>query len=159
MSQVNLDADLMHLLQRFHEERVRYILIGGQAVRLNGFLRNTEDIDILLPSSIQNGEQLIKALNFLDSASELKPSWFETDGEAPENIRMGDRILLDLLFAANGETFETLQPYVKTLLIDGTPVHMLNIEGLLKTKTDYREKDLLDKQMLVKLQKDVLRGA
>ena len=103
----------MQVLQRFHEERVKYILIGGQAVRLNGFLRNTEDIDILLPSSIRNGEQLIKALNFLDSASELDPNWFEADSEVPENIRMGDRILLDLLFAANGETFESLQPYVK----------------------------------------------
>ena len=152
---MKLDSDLMQVLQRFHEEQVKYILIGGQAVRLNGFLRNTEDIDILLPSSIQNGEQLIKALNFLDSASELDPSWFETDREAPENIRMGDRILLDLLFAANGETFESLQPYVKTLMVEDTPVHMLNIEGLLKTKTNYREKDLLDRQMLLKLQRDV----
>jgi hypothetical protein len=39
------------LLQRFNEEDVNYVLIGGQAVRLNGFLRATEVIDILLHPS------------------------------------------------------------------------------------------------------------
>lgn len=34
---------------------MRYILVGAQAVRLNGFVRATEDIDILLPSSMDNG--------------------------------------------------------------------------------------------------------
>ena len=48
---------LLKLLDRLNHEGVRYILVGGQAVRLNGFLRNTEDIDILLPSSVENGER------------------------------------------------------------------------------------------------------
>ena len=37
-------------------------LVGGQAVRLNGFLRATEDIDILLPSSLENGRRATLAL-------------------------------------------------------------------------------------------------
>lgn len=40
------DADLLKLLARFQEEGVQYILVGGHAVRLNGFVRATEDIDI-----------------------------------------------------------------------------------------------------------------
>ena len=67
---------LLQLLQRLQDEGVRYILVGGQAVRLNGFLRNTEDIDLLLPSSVENGERLIRALDFLPGAKELDPRWF-----------------------------------------------------------------------------------
>lgn len=39
---------LLDLLRRFQTEGVQYILVGGHAVRLNGFVRATEDIDILL---------------------------------------------------------------------------------------------------------------
>jgi hypothetical protein len=31
------------------------------------------------------------------------------------------------------------------------PIATLDIDGLLKTKTDYREKDLIDRSMLIKL--------
>ena len=48
--------------------------------------------------------------------------------------------MIDLLFAANGQTYESLQDNVSTLLIDGVAVRTLDIEGLLKTKTDYRLK-------------------
>ena len=66
---MDANADpLLKLLQRFQNEGVKYILVGGHAVRLNGFLRSTEDIDILLPASIENGRRVIKALNFLASA-------------------------------------------------------------------------------------------
>ena len=142
---------LLKLLDRLNREGVRYILVGGQAVRLNGFLRNTEDVDILLPSSVENGKRVIKALNFLPSASELDANWFESNKDAPENIRVADDLLIDLLFAANGETYESLQPHVRLLMVDDVEIRTLDIEGLLKTKTNYREKDLLDRQALLKI--------
>ena len=152
------DADpLLKLLQRFQQEGVKYILVGGHAVRLNGFLRSTEDIDILLPSSVANGERVIKALNFLSSASELRPEWFDAGTGEPENIRVADELLIDLLFAANGETYESLQPHMRTLNVDGVDITTLDIEGLLKTKTAHREKDLLDRRALSRILEQ-LRG-
>lgn len=59
------EESLLRLLGRFQAECVQYILVGGQAVRLNGFLRATEDIDILLPSSKESGRCVIRALDFL----------------------------------------------------------------------------------------------
>ena len=142
---------LLRLLRRLHEGGVRYILVGGQAVRLNGFLRATEDIDLLLPLSRPNGEQLIRALDFLPSAKELDPGWFDSDSGSSENIRIADDLLIDLLFVANGETWESLQPYVTTIDVEGVPVVTLNIEGLLRTKTDYRDKDRIDREALTRL--------
>lgn len=66
----------LKLLRRFQEERVEYVLIGGQAVRLNGFVRATEDVDVLLKPGRNNGEKTIRALSFLSASSELDLSWF-----------------------------------------------------------------------------------
>ena len=140
---------LLDLLGRFREEGVEYVLVGGQAVRLNGYSRATEDIDVLVRPTRGNGEKIIRALRFLKSSRDLDADWFvpAADGDV-ENIRVADDLLIDLLFAANGETYESIQPHIRELMIEGTPVRVLNIDGLIKTKTDYREKDLLDKQVL-----------
>ena len=121
-------------------------------MRLNGFVRATEDVDVLLKPGRNNGEKIIRALSFLPASSELDPSWFESlpDGEV-ENIRVADDLLVDLLFAANGQTLEGLASYIVQIQIEGVEVQVLNIDGLLKTKTDFREKDILDKAVLMRL--------
>jgi uncharacterized nucleotidyltransferase DUF6036 len=139
---------LLKLLQRFQDEGVQYVLVGGHAVRLNGFLRSTEDIDVLLPMSIENGRRVIRALSFLPGAAELRPEWFASDATEPENIRVADDLLVDLLFAANGETYDSLQPHVRTLTVDAVEIRTLDIEGLLKTKSTGRDKDEIDTRAL-----------
>jgi len=149
---MNPDA-LLDLLRRFQAEDVAYVLVGGHAVRLNGFNRSTEDIDILLPSSLDNGRKVIKALSFLPSSQELDENWFAPPADEPENIRVADTLLIDLLFAANGQTYESLQDHVRSLIVDGVQINTLDIEGLLKTKTDYRDKDRIDREALERLRK------
>ena len=146
-----MEDALLDLLRRFQNEGVQYVLVGGQAVRLNGFLRATEDIDILLPSSIENGRRVIRALAFLPSGKDLQADWFEVSPGEPENIRIADDLLIDLLFAANGQTYESLQDNVSTLQIEGVAVRTLDIAGLLKTKTNYRPKDQIDREVLQRL--------
>ena len=147
---------LLGLLARFRDEGVEYVLVGGQAVRLNGYLRATEDIDVLVKATRTNGERIIRALDFLASSKDLDTAWFVPDaGGNIENIRVADDLLIDLLFAANGETYDSVQAHVRELMIEGTPVRVLNIDGLIKTKTDYREKDLLDKQVLARITEDL----
>jgi len=150
------DDPLLRLLGRFRDEAVEYVLVGGQAVRLNGYLRATEDVDVLVKPTRTNGERIISALSFLAASRELDAGWFvpTADGNV-ENIRVADDLLVDLLFSANGETYESVQPYIRELMIEGTPVKVLNIDGLIKTKTDYREKDMLDKQVLYRIRDDL----
>jgi len=86
----------------------------------------------------------------------VKPEWFAPapDGTV-ENIRVADDLLVDLLFSANGETYESVQPHVRELDIEGVLVRVLDIDGLLKTKTDYREKDVLDRKVLMRIKQDI----
>lgn len=147
---------LLSLLSRFHDEGVEYVLVGGQAVRLNGYVRATEDIDVLVRASRENGERIIRALGFLASSKELSAEWFvPPDDGTVENIRVADDLLIDLLFSANGETYESVQPHVRELMTEGIPIRVLDIDGLMKTKTDYREKDVLDKQVLARIKEEL----
>lgn len=64
---------------------------------------------------------------------------------------VADDVLIDLLFAANGQTYESLQDRVRSITVEGVDIRTLDIEGLLKTKTDYRDKDRIDREVLLRL--------
>jgi hypothetical protein len=144
-----MQNDLLEVCRNLQAKGVRYILVGGHAIRLNGILRATEDVDILVPLDPDNGARIVAGLSFLESAREIDSRWFtrEANEPDPENIRIADRIVIDILFAVNGETYETLQPHVRVVELEGVSIPVLDIDGLLKAKTDYREKDVLDKAM------------
>ena len=70
--------------------------------------------------------------------------WFT----AGETIRVVDAFVVDLMFNACGETYESLLPYAITIDFDGIPIRTLSLEGLLKTKQTSRDKDKLDRVIL-----------
>lgn len=145
--------DLRTLLTNLQENGVEYILIGGQSLALHGFPRATEDVDLVVPFDEENGKKLIKALAFLKFANELKSEWFTAEANKDEiqNIRIQDDLVVDILFAANGQTYQSLLPHIKTISFDGMSIRTLDIDGLLKTKTDSREKDVIDRAVLLKI--------
>lgn len=145
--------DLRTLLTSLQENGVKYILIGGQSLALHGFPRATEDVDLVVPFDEENGKKLIKSLHFLDSAKELQSEWFSAEANVDEiqNIRVEDDLVIDILFAANGQTYQSLLPHIKTINFNGLSIRTLDIDGLLKTKTDYREKDIIDRSVLLKI--------
>lgn len=104
------------------------------------------DIDLVLSPTREQGERTRKALLVLPDGvgKELDPGWF-VDGET---IRVADAFVVDLMFNACGETYESLKPYTITIDFEGIPIRTLNIEGLLKTKQTTREKDKLDRDIL-----------
>ena len=83
--------------------------------------------------------------------------WFEVDPEEPDNIRIADDLLIDLLFVANGHSYESLLPHVRVINVHDVPVRTLDVEGLLKTKMTGRDKDHVDVQVLERLRRDVER--
>lgn len=150
---MNTLLDLRTLLTSLQENGVEYILIGGQSLALHGFPRATEDVDLVVPFDEENGKKLIKSLAFLNSAKDLQSEWFSAEANADEiqNIRVQDDLVVDILFAANGQTYQSLLPHLKTISFNGMSIRTLDIDGLLKTKTDFREKDIIDRAVLFKI--------
>jgi hypothetical protein len=57
-------------------------------------------------------------LSHLESSRELDASWFvQKPGAEVENILVADDLLIDVLFAANGQTYESVQPWVREITI------------------------------------------
>ncbi len=138
--------DLKLLLRALHDHDVDYLLIGGYALNALGYQRGTVDIDLVLRPTRDEGEKVKRALLLLPDgvAKDLDPEWFAD----AETIRVADAFIVDLMFNACGETYESLLPYAVTIDLDGVPVRTLNLEGLLKTKQSVRDKDRLDREVL-----------
>lgn len=54
---------------------------------------------------------------------------------------MADAFVVDIMLNANGQTYETLLPYIQVIEVDGIPVRTVSLEGLLLTKRTQRAKD------------------
>lgn len=59
--------DLRSLLEALHEHDVDFVVIGGVAVGAHGFVRGTEDLDLVPNPDPENLKRLAKALADLDS--------------------------------------------------------------------------------------------
>lgn len=125
--------NLKSLMQSLNQQGVEYLLIGGFASLAHGHYRTTNGIDVLVPATLQSGIKVKEALMVLPDqvAKDLEPVWF-TEGEC---IRVADAFLLDIVLNACGETYDTLKQFAVTVDLDGIPVRILKLEGLLLTKS------------------------
>jgi hypothetical protein len=57
-----MDTPYEKLLAKLAQADIKFIIVGGVAVALNGFVRTTEDIDILLEASVTNVTRFLNEL-------------------------------------------------------------------------------------------------
>lgn len=129
---------------------VEYALVGGYAVAAHGFNRFSEDIDILVNPSAANAKRWIAALSRLPdgAARELADEQDVFAADQRYAIRINDEFTVDVLPSVAGLTWEQMLPHIVTREIDGVPVRLLDLEGLLKTKQGVRPKDQLDASVI-----------
>jgi predicted nucleotidyltransferase len=138
--------DLKKLVRLFNEAHIEYLLIGGYALFAHGYQRATTDIDFIFPPRAEVGVLVKQALMSLPDkvAAEIDPAWFEEG----ENIRVADQFLVDIMFNACGQTYDSLSRMSQTTEIDGIEIKTISLEGLLLTKQTVREKDIQDRLIL-----------
>lgn len=54
--------EILNIWKVFNEKNVRYVTIGGLAVNIYGYTRNTGDIDILIEDTLENRKNFRVAL-------------------------------------------------------------------------------------------------
>jgi len=135
-------ADLVTLCRALNAHGVRYIVVGGMAVIQQGYIRATEDIDLLLDNSPQNIERVRSALEILPDKAirEMAPD----DLENYTVVRVADEIVVDLMLETCGISYDEAQGEIERLEIDGVLIPFANATLLLKMKQTGREKDRLD---------------
>lgn len=130
--------DLRGLVEALNASGVEFIAIGGVAVGALGFVRATEDLDIVPNPAPENLDRLIHALEYLDAAlptAKDRPFDRARDGPAVRrgrnvttNTRLGS---LDIIQIAKGvPSYSQLNEDAAEAEIDGVPIRVCSLTRL-----------------------------
>ena len=87
--------DLRGLLAALHDGEVRFVLIGGVAVGAHGYVRATEDVDIVPDPSPENVRRLGNALVDMDATLPLAGGKAFVPRDHNERLARGESITLE----------------------------------------------------------------
>jgi hypothetical protein len=59
-------------------------------------------------------------------------------------LRINDEFTIDIMPSIAGQSWQQMIGHVETIDLDGIPLRLLNLEGLLLTKQGVRPKDQMD---------------
>jgi hypothetical protein len=138
--------DVLRIVELLEEEHVEYALIGGYALALQGIVRLTEDVDILVEPTMENARRWVRALSKLPDGAAKELAGDDTLHEELYAIRINDEFTVDVLNSASGFTWEQLLPYRQR--IDG--INVVSLEGLFRMKQHGRLKDQADAEAIRK---------
>jgi hypothetical protein len=130
--------------QLLEREHVEYALIGGYALALQGIVRLTEDVDILVEPTLENTRRWVRALSELPDGAAKELAGDDTLHEEFYAIRINDEFTVDVMNSASGLTWQDLLPY--RTRIDG--INVVSLEGLLRMKEHGRLKDQADAEAI-----------
>lgn len=138
--------DLVVLCRALNEAGARYIVIGGFAINYHGYIRATEDIDILVASDPENQSRTKEALEVLPDKAIRELG--DDDFRDYIVVRVSDEILVDIMTAACGVEFDEASGGIEWATFEGVTIPFATPELLLRLKQTYRESDVADRIFL-----------
>ncbi len=136
--------DVLRVAELLEAEHVEYALIGGYALALQGIVRLTEDVDILVEPSVENARRWVRALSRLPDGAAKELAGDETLHEEPYAIRINDEFTVDVMNSASGFSWSDMLPY--RTRIEG--INVVSLEGLARMKEHGRLKDRADAEAI-----------
>ena len=139
--------DVLRIVELLEAEGAEYALIGGYALALQGIVRLTEDVDILVEPTAENAERWVRALAKLPDGAAHELDGDTTLHEEPYAIRINDEFTVDIMNSASGLTWKDLVPH--RVRIEG--INVIDLHGLLRMKENGRLKDRADAEQIRKI--------
>ena len=152
LTRVPTQGDLVKLAREFNRLGVAYVVVGGFAINRLGFVRATDDLDLLIAKDKTNQALVKQALEILPdkAARELA----DDDLAQWLVVRVNDDITVDLMTAACGVTFEEVRDHIENVEIEGVRIPFADAHMMLKMKQGWRAKDVEDRSFLQELLKN-----
>ena len=139
-----MDTPYEKLLESLAKAKVKFIIVGGVAVALNGFVRTTDDVDILIERSLENVRRLLDALSHFGEGNSRELTITDFD-EAEGAVRIVEDFPLDVFTVMQGKRYDDLAATTKQARINNVEVNYLSAEALISIKErSQREKDQID---------------
>ena len=143
-----MDSNYLDMLKCLKKAGVDYIMVGGWAVSLHGYVRATIDLDIWILADQENARKVYAALGeFGAPLGEVKPEDFAQDGTIFQIGVAPCRI--DVINKIDGVKYAEASPRAIQKTIEGVPVRIISREDLIANKrASGRTKDLADAEIL-----------
>jgi hypothetical protein len=145
ISQVMID-----FIQFLKKNRVKHVLVGGFAVIYYGYVRMTQDIDILIEPSEINAKRMMKVLQeFGFGEVGFSQRLFEKEGTA---IHLGaEPNRIDILTSLKGVSNASIFSNSRRIRYKRLSLNVISLKDLLECKRhSNRAKDLADVEILEK---------
>jgi hypothetical protein len=141
--------DLVSLCRDLNREGALYVVLGGMAVIQAGFVRATNDVDLLIDTSPENQERVRRALMALPDGAvrDLAPD----DLDRYVVVRVADEFVVDLMKSACGIDYAEASRLVDVVEIQGVSIPFASPQLLWRTKQTLRDKDKVDLAFLARL--------
>ena len=143
-----LSRDFKEFIESLNANNVRYLVVGGYAVALHGYVRYTKDLDVWIEPKIQNANNVLNALTAFGFGSlDITANDFLEEGNIIQLGYPPNRI--DLITSLKALMFENCYPERVQVDIQGVLIDFIDIENL-KTnkKATGRPQDLADLENL-----------
>ena len=145
------------LLALLADAGVQFIVVGGVAVTLNGYVRLTEGVGILLEPSRENIARFLDAMSRYGEgfARELSCDDFTDEEGAIRIVEEVEQCQVDAFTRMSGQHFADLLVDAETLRIGPREIRYASRAALIRLKErSVREKDRLDVIALRRLQNE-----
>ena len=129
-----------------NETGSRYLVIGGIACVLHGYVRATTDIDILIERTAENARQVLAALGRVGYG-------FAREWSAEEILQrpitiIGDDPRVAIFTVAWSVKYEDAAPRSSAVEIEGVSIPLIGLDDLIATKRTGRALDTADIEAL-----------
>jgi predicted nucleotidyltransferase len=143
-----ITQDMLDFIRLLKHHKVKYVIVGGFAVIYYGYIRTTQDFDILVFPSLENAQKMIHVLNDFGFGNAGFPQKvFEKEGTA---IHLGaEPNRIDILTSLKTVSNATIFSNMKRIHHKGFSMNVISFEDLLACKKhSTRPKDLADVDVL-----------
>jgi hypothetical protein len=143
-----MESQFEKLLVDLVRGRVDFIVVGGIAVALNGIVRTTDDLDIIVDAAQPNIERLLQTLSRVGEghARELSIADFNDEEGA---VRVIEDFPIDIFVRMTGLRYVDLLPWRHLAVMGECEVPYLAAEGLIRLKErSFRKRDQDDVRRL-----------
>lgn len=132
----------------------RYLVIGGVACVLHGYVRATTDVDILIERTPENAAAVLKGLAAVGYG--FAREWTPAELLKRPITVIGDDPAVDVFTVAWSVKYESAVARSEVVQVDGVPVPLIGIDDLIATKQTGRVLDATDIEALEEIKR--LRG-
>lgn len=134
-----------------NEAGARYLVIGGIACILHGYVRATTDIDVLIERSPDNAERVLQAL--ANTGYGFAREWSARELLARPITVIGDDPAVDVFIVAWTVKYEHAIGQSVRMEVEGVSIPVIGIDDLIATKRTGRLQDAADVEALEEIKR------